>query len=315
MKKKQTEIAKASHAAELDLNGFLLSCAVVNGQRLFSERSLATAFGIKGGGAYWKRKKVGDGHLPEYLSAKYLRGFISKELVQKLSNATDYISVSGGKAKGIDATALADICDVFISAQKELAKNNIDSEKIDLVAANAYKMIKGFAKVGIIALVDEATGYQEVRDKQELRTFLKKFLLEEKTKYVDAYPDEFFEVMFKMRGLTWSKANKGKNPQYFGHYINNYVYSRLGPEVLFSLRKLNPKNTKGYRGTKHYNYTSPEVGFPKLKEHLNVLVAFSKAAGYNWNSWVRMVERAFPKYNQDGSTILELPFDDQGQIS
>ncbi len=141
-----------------------------------------------------------------------------------------------------------------------------------------------------------------------MRSFLRAFLLEEKTKYIDAFPDEFFEMIFKMRGLTWSKANRGKNPQYFGHYINNYVYSRLGPEVLYSLRKLNPKSSKGNRPTKFYNYTSPDNGFPKVKEYLNILIAFGKAAGYNWQNWIRMIERAFPKFSQDGSSAPELPF-------
>ena len=32
--------------------------------RVFSERSLALAFGIKGGGAYWEKKKKGSAVLP-----------------------------------------------------------------------------------------------------------------------------------------------------------------------------------------------------------------------------------------------------------
>lgn len=70
---------------------------------------------IKGGGAYWKRKKNSSAVLPEYLSARYLKPFITNELKEKLSSAVLYTSVSGTKANGIDATVLADICDVFKS--------------------------------------------------------------------------------------------------------------------------------------------------------------------------------------------------------
>lgn len=84
---------KATHQVELTLNGFELSCAVLddeNRTRVFSERTIATAFGIKGGGSYWKRKKEGSAVLPEYLSASYLKPFISNELLEKFDSALIY---------------------------------------------------------------------------------------------------------------------------------------------------------------------------------------------------------------------------------
>jgi hypothetical protein len=177
-----------------------------------------------------------------------------------------------------------------------------------MVASQSERIVRSFAKIGIIALVDEVTGYQEVREKDALKHFLEKFLLEEKTKWVRTFPDDFFDSIFKMKGLSWKQANKGQKPQWMGHHINDLVYSRLGPEVLFSLRKLNPKNSKGHRTAKHPQYMSEDFGRPKLKEHLNILIAFAKASGYNWNNFKRMVERALPQYSQDGSKLQELPF-------
>jgi hypothetical protein len=106
------------------------------------------------------------------------------------------------------------------------------------------------------------------------------------------------------------QANKGKKPQWVGHHINDFVYSRLGPEVLYSLRKLNPKNERGNRSAKHFQYTTTDFGLPKLKEHLNILIALGRASGYNWNVFKRLVERALPQFSQDGSLIQELPFTD-----
>ena len=53
---------------------------------------------------------------------------------------------------------------------------------------------------------------------------------------------------------------------------------------------------------------SDDFGKPKLKEHLNILIAFAKASGYNWNNFRRMVERALPQFSQDGSRLQQLPF-------
>lgn len=293
-----------THEGVLVLNSLEIPCFVLkDGTRVLSGRGLQEALRIRD---RLEGEKRGGYILPLFFSRKALKPYVDNNI--KVANLKPILCYRGNQMiHGYEATVMADLCDAILEARKAGVKL---TERQRIVADQAEMIIRSLAKVGIIALIDEATGYQEVRDKHDLRAFLRKFLLEEKTRYIDAYPDEFFEMIFKMRGLTWSKANKGKNPRYFGHYINNYVYSRLGPEVLYSLRKLNPKTTKGNRLTKHYNYTSPDLGFPKLKEHLNILIAFGKAAGYNWNNWVRMVERAFPKFSQNGSIAQELPFDD-----
>jgi len=302
--------AKATHHGEVNLNGKKIASAVLeDGTSIFSERSLAIAFGIKGGGAHWKRKKEAENEsavLPEYLSARYLKPFIPKELMLKFESAVDYESVAEKDARGVDATILSDICDVYVTAQKELAKRGIHYPSLDKVADNAYAMIKAFSKLGIIALVYEATGYDKIKSKDALQKFLEKFLLEEKGKWIKTYPDEFFEMIFKMKGLTWSSANKGQKPQWIGHHINDFVYSRIAPKVLTELRKINPKNEKGNRKGKHPQYISTDFGHPKLKEHLASLIALGKGAGYNWNNFKRLIERAFPKFNTDGSAAPEL---------
>ena len=102
---------KATHQGELDLNGFFLSCAVLNNlekTRVFSERTIATAFGIKGGGAYWEKKKSGSAVLPEYISASYLKPFISDDLQAKFDSAFSYEALNGTNSNGVDATVLPD---------------------------------------------------------------------------------------------------------------------------------------------------------------------------------------------------------------
>lgn len=300
---------KATHQGELDLNGFLLTCAVLNDDertRVFSERNIALAFGIKGGGQYWKKKKTGGAVLPEYMSASYLQPFISKELREKFAGAVSYESLAGVPSTGVDVTVLPDICDVYIQAEKA----GINNQNVLEASRVAYSMIKAFAKVGIVALVDEATGFQDDRGKKALQAFFKKFFSEEKEKWIKTFPDEFFEAIFRMKGWNWSIATKGKKPQVVGHYINDYVYSRLAPQILSELRVLNPKDEKGNRKGKYPQWMTTDYGHPMLKEHLAVLTAFAAASGYNWNNWRRMVERAKPKFNQDGSQSPELPFDD-----
>ncbi|WCT14558.1 P63C domain-containing protein [Mucilaginibacter jinjuensis] len=305
-----SNLPKATHYGDLPLNGITLSAAVVDGKRLLSERSLANAFGIKGGGAYWSRKKIDStAILPEYLSAKYLKPFINSELEQRLNNAVEYISLSGVKSRGIEATVLSDICDVYITAKKFFDSKGMEVENLSSVADNAYGLLKSFAKVGIIALVDEATGYEKEREKNELQAFLKKFFAEEKGKLISLYPDDFFEAVFKMKGYSWKGINNGRKPQWIGHVINNVVYKRIAPMVLNVLREKNPViNKRGYRRSKHTQWIDAEYGHNKLKEHLTFVTLLAKASGYNWDVFLSLLDKSLPKFNNDGSQTLEIDF-------
>lgn len=285
---------KPLHLGEFELPCYVLS----NDKRVLTQKGLANALGISTGGG-----RNGLHRIAQFISSSQLKPLINNELKECIENPIQFTSKTS-VANGYEATILVDICDAVIEARKQ----GVLQKQQTHIAERAEMLMRAFAKVGIIALIDEATGYQETRDKNALKLFLEKFLLEEKAKWIKTFPDEFFEAIFKMKGWNWTIANNGKKPQVVGHYINNYVYSRLAPQVLTELRKLNPKDEKGNRKGKYPQWINVDFGHPKLKEHLTVLTMFAKAAGYNWNNWDRMVERALPKFRNDGSAEQELPF-------
>lgn len=276
-----------------------IPCYVLdNGMRVFSQNGMQKALGYTDTAGNW---------LPNFLQRKQIKPHINSGLEEAINNRVKFIrSGAGGSVTetyGYEATILIDICDAIIEA-----KNSGDfPEKYLIHAQHAEALMRAVAKVGIVALVDEVTGYQKKRDEDALQRFLQKFLDEEKGKWVRTFPPEFFESIFKMKGWTWKEAST-KKPQVVGHYINNYVYSRLAPKVLEELREKNPKNEKGNRKGKFPQWINPDYGHPILKERLNTLTAFARASGYNWKSWERLVSRAFPKFEKDGSQTLELPF-------
>lgn len=67
------------------------------------------------------------------------------------------------------------------------------------IAAQADILIRGFATVGIIALVDEVTGYQEIRDRAALHKILDQYLEKEHAKRSKRFPDEFYREIFRLR--------------------------------------------------------------------------------------------------------------------
>ncbi len=240
---------KSSYNGELDLNGFKISCAVLeDGTRVLVNRSLAKALGIKGGGTYWQKKRKGGAALPEYLSAKYLEPFIPVNLKEKFSNPIPYENKQGVLTEGISAELLADICDIYVKAGENGAFP--DNQE---VAGNAYKILLAFSKVGIIALVDEATGYQYDREKDELQKILKAYISEELLPWQKRFPDVYYKELFRLNGWDFTVQGIKKRPGVIGTWTKKLVYEQLPKGVLEELMTKTPKSNAGHRTARYLN--------------------------------------------------------------
>lgn len=103
----------------------------------------------------------GGDRLAKFVATKALNPFVSNELAEVIKNPIVFQAPSGGRAYGYEATVLADLCDAVLEARKS-GRLHYQQEHI---AEQCESLVRAFAKVGIIALVDEATGYQDVRDR------------------------------------------------------------------------------------------------------------------------------------------------------
>src|ERR1035437_3537541 len=128
--------------------------------------------GGKRGGSHWLRKQAGA-DLPVFLSANNLKPFIDKELELALSVPIAYIPKGGGGvANGVRADCLPKICDVWLSARKAGA---LTSKQMH-IGDKAEILVRALAGVAMVALVDEATGYQYARTRDALQEVLEKFI-------------------------------------------------------------------------------------------------------------------------------------------
>ena len=166
-----------------------------------------------------------------------------------------------------------------------------------------HTLNRGLRRIGIIGLVDEATGYQEVRAKRALATILENFIAKELKPWTKTFPYEFYELIYKLKG--WVGPDGHKRSPLIGHYTNDIVYDRLAPGVLNDLRRINPTLPVGYRKNRHHQWFTPDFGHPKLKEHLIGVMALMRAAP-NWTAFKRSLQRAYPKLNE----TIPLPLDD-----
>jgi len=68
------------------------------------------------------------------------------------------------------------------------------------IAEQREILVRGFARVGIIALVDEATGYQEDRARDALAKILEAFIAKELRKWISTFPIDYYKELFRLRG-------------------------------------------------------------------------------------------------------------------
>lgn len=289
---------KAEYTGEIKIGELSIQCAVLpDGRRLLSQRGVGRALGRGFGGADWKRND-GAGILPFYIGAKTLIPFISSELLALVKEPIPYRhGQGGGVAHGIDAAALPQICDVWLKAREAGAL----SEPQRSVAARAEILMRGLAHLGVVALVDEATGYQDVRDRQALQAILDKYLAKELAAWAKRFPDDFYREIFRLRGWEW---NRLRRPGVVAAWTKDLVYARLAPGIIEELEERNPINERGRRKARHHQWLTEDVGHPALAQHLHAVIGLMRASD-TWDSFIRMINRAFPKKG----TNLELNLD------
>ena len=244
----------------------------------------------------------GGAQLPRFAASKSIKPFISSDLLGGLTKPIRF-KRGGSLAYGFPATILADICEAVLEARDS---GSLDHQQRPL-AVRCEILLRGFARVGIIALVDEATGYQEIRDRIALHKFLEKFLLAERAKWAKRFPDEFYKEIFRLRGWFW-QGMKVNRPQVVAHYTNDVVWDRLAPGVRDELEQLNPKTDRGTRQARHHQWLTHDIGHPALQKHLNGVIVLMKSvvqAKGGWDEFRRRLQRVFPKIN----TNLDLPLD------
>ena len=269
-----------------------ISCYVLEGEtRVLTQASFLEALGRHRKANV--RKEGVEERIPPILQGKAIYPFISKEILAK-SQPIRFRTQSGVIASGYRADLLPEVCEIYLSARDAGVLPNNQKH----VAKQAEILIRALAHVGIVALVDEATGYQRIRAETALAKILEKFIAKELRGWTKTFPIEFYEQICRLKG--WPAVYSVKRPSLIGRYTNDFVYERLAPGVLEELKRINPVIPKtGRRQHKHHQWFTPDVGHPKLQQHLGGLLALMRISP-SWESFKRKVESVFPKFGDTG---------------
>lgn len=286
----------ATHEGVLTIGGSEIPCYVLeNGDRVISTRGIMKALKRS-----WRGRKYTGTDLPVFIEANNLKPFINSDLTPVLT-PRQIRTNRGAVSEAFPAEVLPAICDIYLRARQE----NVLTVAQESVAKQCEILVRALSRVGIVALVDEATGFQEVRPRDALQAYLDLILRKELAAWSKKFPDEFYENIYKLKNWPWPGMKKNRF-SVVAYYTRDLVYERLATGVLEELETRSPKNEKGERKNKLHQWLTDDVGHPMLAQHLHSLIMFQRLAisnGHGWNRFVKMIDQVLPKKDK----TLELP--------
>jgi len=280
-----TRVLDATHVGSIIISGLTIECGVLeDGTRVINQGTILAVLGRE---PKRGRQAVTE-YRPPFISAGNLMPFVTRELIE-LWDPIEYRQPGHTlRSIGYKAEILPMICEVYLEAR---ASGALLTSQLGAAAA-AEVLVRGLARVGITALVDEATGYQEVRARQELQMILEAYVAAEFRPWVKCFPDEFFEQIYRLQGWDYRPGTSKRSP-YIGKLINHYIYEQLPVGVLDELRRVNPLSESGQRRRKHHQHLTATTGNQHLDRQIATVTTLMRIASSE-AEFESLFERAFP---------------------
>lgn len=284
---------------ELNLNGLIIPCYVLeDGTRVLSGRGMQNALRMVDEGDNLSQKA--GTRLKRYLDQKTLKSFIYSN--REVDHFNPIICYDGKtKVNGYEASILVDICDSFLEARKSIEL----SPRQQIIATQCEILVRAFAKVGIISLVDEATGYQYERERDALQVVFEAYISKELQKWQKKFPDKFYYEIFRLKNWDYTVSGIKKRPSVIGRWTNELIYNQLPKGVLEELKSKTPKSEYGNYTARFFQSLTPDIGHPALTEQIYKVMGLM-GASKNWNEFKCLFTTMVNRENG----VVELDFDE-----
>lgn len=271
---------KITHEGNIKLGDFLIPCYVLeDGRRVLSGRGMQSA--LKMVDETPENKKTAGTRLDRYLNQKTLEPFIYKGKALDHFEPIDCYK-GNKKINGFEATILIDICDAFLEARRTIEL----SSRQQIIADQCEVLVMGFAKLGLIALIDEATGYQYDREKDELQRLINIYVVEELRPWSHTFKDTYYKEIFRLRGWDFTVSGIKRRPGVVGTWTTKLIYDQLPKGIVDELKKKTPKSESGnYTARFHQSLTS-DIGEPHLKSQLDSVITLMEASD-SWDEFIK----------------------------
>lgn len=262
-----------------------IPCFVLEDEkRIITLQGMKDALGLSLGGP--------SARFAEFMGVIDPNSATANELAVKLESPLRFVTAESRRVQfGYEASLLADICESILEARQQ---SRLTPRFVPL-GERAEILLRGFARVGIDALIDEATGFQYFRSRNALLDLLRKYISDQLLAWTKTFPDEFYIEMFRLKGWDFANLQPGdQKPSVVGRYTRNIVYERMPVPVIEQLETLNPTIAPGIRNHKHHQFLTREIGHPELKSHIEKVVMLMHLSD-NWEDFRGKLRKVMPK--------------------
>jgi hypothetical protein len=216
-----------------------------------------------------------QGDLEGYLRSQNLKPYIDKDFVvaRMVSFRLPEVEQLGREVKGLTTDLLIEVCRGLVAAleasQREPPEVKLTPRQISMAIKSSMFLV-ACAKVGLDALVDEATGYQEFRERDALQVKLRAYLATEMRKWEKTFPDELW---IEFGRLTNWKGSVTQRPKYWGHLVTQLIYEYLDADVAQWLKEHVPQPRHGQN---YHQWLNAQYGLKKLVEHIWMVIGIAR---------------------------------------
>ncbi len=169
---------------------------------------------------------------------------------------------------------MIEVCQGFVAALQSSLDPARDqsiprlTERQMQMAMKASMFLSACAKVGLEALIDEATGYQYERAEDALQVKLRAFIADELRAWEKTFPDELWAEFGRLTG--W-EGNLNSRPKWWGKLVIELIYDTLDPDVALYL-----KNNKPPPGVRWHRQLTENIGVRALVSRCYEVIGMAK---------------------------------------
>ena len=266
----------------LRIGNSIFECYILeNKLRVISIESIQKSFGYDGQFKNWFLGLLNDINIYFPISTEILEAFknpIKAEIQNKIGQNITVLS--------IDAKQIISVCKIIVKVKNEglLSPNQVK------IGKTAQLILDNTENSNINILIDEASGFNiyKIQVVEKCINSLKTKQTETPSDWIKTFPIPFLECLLEMNALEWT--NIDQNPEMMGNIINEVVFSRIDDVHLEDLCQLKPK-----RAYRRKNGLKQELEHPELKKQIAAIESLAKAAGYQWNIFIQLLNKAYPK--------------------
>lgn len=262
-------------------------------RRVIPTNGMLDTLGMARGGAMVR----GMNRLELFVSRGRIKPYVSNDLLARIKDPIKF-RIGSNIAYGFDSDTLIDIAEAVIQADNA----GVLQKQQAGIAHQCRVITSSLTRIGLIALIDEATGYQTRRESDELQQILTAYLLPEHRPWMRTIPDEFTSEIYRVYG--WKRLSSNRGPRYAGKLIRQLIYERMPKPVLPALDELNPTNGNYQRKHKHHQFLTETQGLDHFRTQVITMMTLLRISKSR-HEFKRHLESYFGQTSFDFDAVYE----------